>query len=117
LYLAYCSRFLKPGGQIGIVVPGLLNEFEGEVPDHLAPYWLPEFWSFHSPEWWRRLWQRSGAVEVVSADTVPDGWKLWLMWLELCAKQGYPSGPQEAEMLRIDAGRNLGFTRIVAGKR
>jgi cyclopropane fatty-acyl-phospholipid synthase-like methyltransferase len=114
LYLAYCSRFIKPGGQIGIVVPGLLNEFNEGLPDHLAPYWLPEFWSFHSPDWWKRHWQRSGAVKVTSADTISDGWKLWLMWLDLCAEQGYPSGPQEAEMLRLDAGQNLGFTRIVA---
>src|ERR671917_1068650 len=34
LYLGYYSRFVRPGGQIGIVVPGLRHEFSAGVPDH-----------------------------------------------------------------------------------
>lgn len=117
LYLAYCSCFLKRGGQIGIVAPGLQQEFVSDLPAYLAPYWHPEFYSFHSPAWWREHWRRSGAVEVQSADFIPEGWKLWLQWLELCLEQGYPSDAQEAEMVRVDNGRNLGFTRIVARKK
>jgi hypothetical protein len=48
------------------------------------------------------------------ADQIPDGWQNWLDWLELCAELGYRSDPQEAERVRIDAGRNLGFSRIIA---
>ena len=39
LYIGYCSRFVKDGGQIGVVVPGLRQEFTEGLPDHLAPYW------------------------------------------------------------------------------
>ncbi len=116
LYLAYYSRFVKPGGQIGIVVPGLRREFTDGLPPHLAPYWHPDFWSFHSPEWWKTLWERTGPVEVSIADMVPHGWEHWLRWLEVAGKQGFRSDVQEAEMLRIDAGRNLGFSRVVARK-
>jgi cyclopropane fatty-acyl-phospholipid synthase-like methyltransferase len=114
LYLGYVSRFVEPGGQLGIVVPGVRRELTGGLPAHLAPYWEPDLWSFHSPEWWRDHWQRSGTVEVEVADTVPDGWRHWLTWLEVAGRQGYPTSEREAEMLRRDAGRTLGFTRLVA---
>lgn len=116
LYLGYILKFLKPGGQLGIAVPGLIAEFDS-VPDHFAPYWQGDFWSFHSPAWWRRHWQRSGLVEVTGASMVPDGWKLWLDWLDIAAEEGYRSDPSEAGMVRIDAGRNLGFASVAARKR
>jgi SAM-dependent methyltransferase len=117
LYLGYCARFVRPGGQIGIVVPGLAEELAGRLPPHLEPFWEPDFWSFHSPEWWRSLWERTGPVEVSRADLLPRGWEQWLSWLEVAGRFGYPSSEREAEMLRVDAGRNLGFSRVVADRR
>lgn len=117
LYLGYYSRFVKPGGQIGIVVPGLAHEFTGALPEHLVPYWEWDFYSFHSPAWWHAHWQKTGKVDVTLADSVPDGWRHWLQWLELCTEQGYPSDPRETEMLRVDNGCNFGFTRMVARKK
>ncbi|MCK9520308.1 MAG: methyltransferase domain-containing protein [Dehalococcoidia bacterium] len=112
LYLSYFARFVKPGGQIGIVVPGLVQEFE-KLPEHLAPYWEPDYSCFHSPAWWRRHWERSGQVEVSLADLLEDGWRDWLRWEEASSEKNYPSGPKEMEMLRVDAGRNLTFVRVV----
>jgi len=120
LYLASFARFVKEGGQIGIVVPGLKTEFSEGVPAHLAPFWQPDFSSFHSPDWWRAHWQKSGAVQAISADLVPDGWKQWLLWNEVCQGVGYvPERFQEwvekeAQMLTVDAGCCLGFSRVVA---
>jgi SAM-dependent methyltransferase len=116
LYLEYYARFVKDGGQIGIVVPGVQREFDGGLPEHLAPYWQRDYWSFHGPEWWRRHWERTGPVMVEIADMVPNGWRHWLRWDEVAGKHGYPHDDEVAEMLRLDAGRNLGFTRVVARK-
>jgi cyclopropane fatty-acyl-phospholipid synthase-like methyltransferase len=116
LYLSYYARFVKPGGQLGIVVPGLQQELTDGLPAHLAPYWHRDFWSFHSPAWWRDHWTRTGPVEVMVADLVPNGWQHWLTWLEVASEHGFPTSEQEAEMLRRDAGRTLGFTRLVARK-
>lgn len=116
LYLPYILKFLRDGGQLGVNVPGLVEEFADGLPDYLAEHWEPDFWSFHSPDWWRRHWARSEEVEVTTADNVPDGGKLWLKWLEECAAAGY-SAEDEALMLLADAGRNIGFTRVVARKR
>jgi cyclopropane fatty-acyl-phospholipid synthase-like methyltransferase len=115
LYLGYLIRYLKPGGQIGIVVPGLQHEFDAVVPEHLQPYWNWEFYSLHSPVWWRRHWEKTGQVKVELADMIPDGWEHWLKWMEVIFERGgQEDARQEAEMLQIDAGRNLGFTRLVA---
>jgi cyclopropane fatty-acyl-phospholipid synthase-like methyltransferase len=116
LYLSSCSRFVRPGGEIGIVCPGIRTELGGELPAHLRPYWDPDFWSFHSPEWWQTQWERSRVVRVETADMLSDGWRLWLSWLEICGELGYPTQEAEAEMLRVDAGRTLGFTRVVGRK-
>jgi SAM-dependent methyltransferase len=118
LYLGYISAFLKPGGRLGIVVPGTLEELTEGPPPHLAPYWVWDFCSFHSPGWWRRHWRKTGLVEVETADTLEDGWKLWLEWNEVCGQAGQQSMAdlvrREAEMLRVDDGRTLGFTRVIA---
>ena len=52
-------------------------------------------------------------VTVEIADLLPEGWRLWmesdLQWSE---RLGKPS--DEADMLALDQGRTLGFTRMVA---
>lgn len=117
LYLGYITRFLKPDGQIGMVVPGLQQELNAGVPEHLKPYWEWEFGSFHSPEWWRKHWEKTGLVAVELADTIPQGWEHWMKWMkELFRRDGQDYARQEAEMLQVDAGRNLGFTRLVGHK-
>ena len=118
LYLGYLCEFLKPGGRLGIVVPGTLEELPEDLPPHLKPYWAWDFCSFHSPQWWARHWRKTGLVEVETADTLVDGWKLWLEWNEICDQSGQQNLAQlvrqEAEMLRVDDGRTFGFTRVIA---
>ncbi|CAM5727290.1 hypothetical protein SALBM311S_09347 [Streptomyces alboniger] len=119
LYLPTLTRLLKPGGRIGVVVPALREEpVDTEPPEHLTPWWEPDFWCFHTADWWRRHWTRSGAVEVEAADWLPDGWKDWLLWCEVVAEES----PEEfhrrmarevGEMVRVDEGRALGFVRAV----
>jgi len=58
LYLKYFQDFVRPGGQIGIVVAGLVKDFEGSVPEHLtrprkdgSVFWVDECWCFHTAAW------------------------------------------------------------------
>ena len=118
-YLAYLSRFVAPGGPIGIVVPALTVELDGQVPEHLQPYWEPDFWTFHTPRWWQQLWSRSGSVHDVRAELLPDGWLDWALWSEVSFEKTdsdfvRTTTEREAKMVRLDAGRTLGFTRVVA---
>jgi SAM-dependent methyltransferase len=115
LYLGwYYSRLVKPRGQIGIVVPGLVKELDAGLPEYLQPFWDWELWSFHSPDWWRAHWEKSAKVTVELADMIPDGWQQWLLWEDVRYAQGISDDLGEAEMLRMDAGRNLGFVRMLA---
>ena len=115
LYLEnHMARLVKPGGQMGIVVPGLVEELpSGEPPEHLRRYWEPAFFSLHSPAWWKRHWERSGLVTVELADLLPDGWRHWMVSDSLWSKHlGKPS--DEADMLALDGGQTLGLVRMVA---
>jgi SAM-dependent methyltransferase len=123
LYLeTHLARLVGPGGTLAIVVPGLAHEFGGDPPAHLARHWAerPDLWSFHSPEWWRRHWQRTGLVDVRVADRIPEGWRDWIAWDEASLELGYIPDqfaefvPEWIDAMRVDAGRNLGFTRVVA---
>lgn len=116
LYLGwYFAKLVKPGGQIGIVVPGLMREFDGPVPEHLESFWDPrECFSFHTVDWWERHWSQSGCVNVELADTYNDGWRLWLKWEDARDAAGATKRGSEAETLRADKGRYLGFVRMVA---
>lgn len=116
LYLGWhLLKRVRSGAQIGIVVPGLCAEFD-DVPAHLRPFWEWEFWSFHSPDWWRRHWAKTGLVQVERADWLPEGWQHWRDWDDLLYEHGQVANSTEADMLRADAGRHLGFSRLVARK-
>lgn len=121
LYLSYIRRFLKPGGRLGIVVPGLVNELEGPPPRYLtAPqangsvFWEPDCACFHSAAWWRRHWLRTGQVEIETVDDLSDGWLLWAQHERAVEKSGCGVFPSVAEALETDAGETLTFVRAVA---
>jgi cyclopropane fatty-acyl-phospholipid synthase-like methyltransferase len=118
LYLATFLRFVRPGSQVGIVVPGVREEFGDTAPPHLLPYWYADFASFHSPDWWRRHWSRTGLVDIEHCDWMPDGARLWRLWNDACADvAGYRRAKDEADMLRADTEQLLGFVRLVARRR
>ena len=113
-----CECWIGEAGRAGRnVVPGLTQELSSaDPPEHLQPYCYWDFWSFHSPDWWRRHWERSGVVSVELAEMIPDGSKHWIKSDEISAEwQGKQS--DEADMLRVDAGRYLGFTRMVGRRK
>jgi SAM-dependent methyltransferase len=109
LYLNYLARFVRPDGPIGIAGAGLVHELHDEVPDHLRAWWEPSMACLHSADWWRRHWARSGVARVELADTMPDGWRRWLDWQHTVA----PDNSTEIEALTADAGRTLGYVRVV----
>jgi SAM-dependent methyltransferase len=112
-FLRNLARFVKPGGQIALAGAGMVREIEGPLPAHLEAWWTPEAWSLHSADWWRRQWERSEAVDVELADSMPDGWRRWVEWHRAVA----PDNAIEIDAIEADAGRNLGYVRVVARRR
>ena len=76
-----------------------------------------DFYSFHTPAWWQKHWDRSGVVSVVRADLLANGCERWMQWMEACARVDKSEGDNEAEMLRRDGGRVLGLTRLIARRK
>ncbi len=124
LYLPYFLKFLKPGGQIGIVVPGLAREIKGRVPAHLtkprkdgSAFWVDECWCFHTADWWRRHWDKLSVIKDVEADYQPDGIKHWIQYEKACEVAKTLIFTSEVETLEADAGRYIALIRVVGRKK
>jgi SAM-dependent methyltransferase len=124
LYLPYFLKFVKPGGQIGIVVPGLVKDFNGPVPEHLtkprpdgSSFWVDECWCFHTAAWWHDHWCRMSSITMETADVLSDGWKDWLQYENACYEAGTLVFPSEAVTLEADAGRYLALIRVVGRRK
>jgi cyclopropane fatty-acyl-phospholipid synthase-like methyltransferase len=115
LYLEYLIKFLRDGAEIGIAVPATTRELEGP-PSHLERYWHRDFATFHSADWWRRHWDKSGVVGVSTCENIPAGAQQRQRWCETRVRQGDDRASSQAQMLRVDAGRTLGFVRMVAAR-
>jgi SAM-dependent methyltransferase len=113
LYLNYLAHFVKVGGAIGVAGASVVQDIEGPLPEHLAAWWSQDCWAFHSASWWRRHWERTGIVAVERADTMPDGWQVWLDWHKAVA----PDNATEIAALEADGGRYLGYVRLVGRRR
>jgi SAM-dependent methyltransferase len=113
LYLNYLAHFVKPGGQIGMAGAGLVREMDGPAPRHLKDAWTQDFWSLHSAAWWRQHWERTGIVDIEIADTMPDGWRVWLEWHHTAHRDN----KVEIDAVTADRGENLGYVRMVGRRR
>jgi SAM-dependent methyltransferase len=122
LYLGYFHKFMKPGAQLGIVVPGLHRNFPGgTVPDYLllpqksgGTFWAWDCWCFHTAAYWRHLWSRYPFSEVQCAEAWEDGGGVWLRWERaLAAWTGPKMFPSDVECLQADNERYLTFVRAV----
>ncbi|MFW5739088.1 MAG: SAM-dependent methyltransferase [Myxococcota bacterium] len=122
LYLHYLSRFVRPGGQIGVAMPGLTRELPPDgVPDHLRQpqksgkvFWESECVSFKTAAWWREHFHACDRVAVNVADTLPDGWRHWRNYELAAERSGAAPFPSDAEALEADEGRYIGFVRVIA---
>lgn len=116
LYLNYLQKYLTPKGKIGIVVPGLMNEFDGNVPEHLMDFWGQDCWSWHTIKWWEKLWERTKLVNITKADILQNGWKHYLFWKEAQEKAGKNRWLSDIETLKNDKGEYIGFMKLIAEK-
>lgn len=121
LYLDYLARFVRPGGFLGIVVVGLMQEMTSGPPGYLTEpqsngrvFWEESCRCFKTQEFWQSLWAGCPYVSDIQVDALQDGWRHWRdfeMALETAGKGIFPS---EAEALDKDQGQYLGFLRLLA---
>jgi cyclopropane fatty-acyl-phospholipid synthase-like methyltransferase len=120
LYLGYLLDFLKPGGQLGIVVPATTRELGEEIPEKLASFWEWDFCCWHTPQWWRTHWAKTRKVVVERSEPIEDAWRDWLQFNDFIAPNVEGWWIEETatthEMLTTDQGTEIGFARILATK-
>jgi hypothetical protein len=52
-------------------------------------------------------------MDIDLADTMPDGWQVWLDWLRVVA----PDNEAEIKALEADSGNYFGYVRLVGRRR
>jgi hypothetical protein len=109
VHLNYVARFVKPGDPVGSPGPGRCERIDGPAPAHLHECWTGDPWNLHSVAWWQRHRNRTGIMDLALADALPNGWRLWVDWLELIA----PESVTEMQALEADSGSHLGYVRVV----
>lgn len=115
-YIAVLSRFVRPGGQIGVAQPITFVEMHGETPEHLRDVWNWEFHTWHTSEWWRRHWAKTGTMDVEVAEQIPDSARIWRDWEDITVAE-CGADPAMGAAIAVDAGRTFGFGRLVGRRR
>ena len=112
LFLPYVVQFLKRTGILGFASAGLVRDFESGVPEYLSRFWTPDAWCLRTSQWWQNHWTRTGLVNVEFAETMQDGWRMWLNW-----SKANDSADWYVQTLERDAGQHLGYIRVLARRR
>ena len=118
LYLKYFHEFVRPGGQIAIATPGVMQEIDGQLPEHLQPFWGQDCWGWHCADWWQHLWERTGLVDIETVDVLAEGWRHWLQ----CYRVRLACGPRkpgasDIDTLGIDQGQHVALIRMIARRK
>ena len=117
-YLEKLLKFLRPGGQLGIIIPGFMKDIANGVPVHIDEFLGDEVWMWQTLPWWRNLWEKTGLVTIDTADTLPDGCALWLRFDEMLIATGkHGDCPDETDIFIEDNGEYIGIIRLVATKK
>ena len=100
---AHIAPLVKPGGFIAAAIPGLRQEFTGDIPDELRPYWKEDI-NFHSAGWWAELWKQSTRAAVRDAFSLRShkaAWEDWLQCDNLCTARCRHDGKGRLALLRF----------------
>lgn len=103
------TPFVRSGGLLAIVVPGLKEDFSQDVPEELRPYWQDEM-NFYTAQWWADLFDRSSAVALEHCFSLSCHDVAWRDWLA-CE---HPYAIRDRDMMRAEAGKYFDTIGIVA---
>lgn len=80
LYLPYLLKYIKERGIICIASPCFASEFENKIPEEFLfdPPDFQEAYSIHSPNWWKKHFEKVKQIEVLECAKHPKGREFWL---------------------------------------
>jgi cyclopropane fatty-acyl-phospholipid synthase-like methyltransferase len=116
-YLEYLVPFIKPHGHIGVVDIGFTREVASvaQAPEYLRPEFA-KHWSYvHTLSWWRHHWEKTGLVDVLYAELLPESNELLRDYV-----RDRPPAQAEDSIMRASRSDNEGLISLfclVARKR
>ena len=103
----YMAHLLKPDGQFGLAVWGPDCEFNGKVPDDMEKNWWPDFYYFHSLDWWRWHFEKTKLFKVEAGDDLDsDGVRVTHQWAKIMDKYDPLHNNDKMRWNRLVARRN-----------
>ena len=106
--------FVKRGGYIYIVVPGMKKDCHENIPKELLLSWTPEQLDYiHDVEYWRNIVLKSKQSEIISIYEMESNEECWNDWIK--CDNDYSRNDRKA----IEAGacKYLNFIAIVLRKK
>lgn len=116
-FLPYVLHFLKPGGKIGVLDACFTREVTNRSkPPGFLKRVVRSLWRrMHSVRWWRRLWENTGLVRVVSAEMLPNSDQLLAEYLH-DRKQDREEA-EALDLVRSDRRHFIKLFRLIARKK
>ncbi len=106
--------FVKKGGYIYIVIPGMVKDYHDNLPKELLLSWTPEQLEYmHDIEYWRDIVSKSKMSEIISITETEGNEECWNDWLK-CDNE-YAINDRKA--MEAGGGKYLNFIAIILRKK
>lgn len=105
------TPFIKQGGYIAVVVPGLKYEFGDNVPPEMQAIWNSEMSrTLHSLPWWQELWSKCDGIEIIDSREMDCCHLAWQEWLAAY----HPVVAGDIKMMEIEGGKYFNLIQLIA---
>ncbi len=106
--------FVKKGGYVYIVVPGMKKDCHHNIPEELLLSWTPEQLDYiHDVEYWKNIVSKSKSSELISVNEMESNEECWNDWIQ-CDN---PYAISDRKAIEAGACKYLNFIAIVLKKK
>ena len=106
--------FVKPGGYLYFVIPGMKKDLHEDLPPELLLSWTPEQLDYmHDLCYWRDLLSQTQGAELLEIKETEGNEELWQDWLA----QENEYAINDRKSMEAGAGKYLNFIKMVLQKK
>lgn len=106
--------FVKHGGYIYIVIPGMKKDCHDNLPPELLLSWTPEQLEYmHDVDYWKNIIEHTDNINVVSIREMESNEEVWSDWLN----QDNEYSINDRKAIEAGGGKYLNFIAIILQKK